>query len=76
MRAFAGTEESLVVSYVLGHELFRETVGYSVCYGATISHSLPSTMSPNICMLDVVILTDLVDAFTDKSAAVTSKALV
>jgi hypothetical protein len=76
MRAFSGTEESLVVSYVPGHEPFRETVGYSVYCGAAISHSLPSTMSPDMRMLDVVMLTDLVDAFTDKSAAVTSKALV
>ena len=33
-------------------------------------------MSPDMSVLDVMMLTDLVDAFTDKSAAVTAKALV
>ena len=76
MRAFSSTKESLVVSYVLGHKLFREFVSYSVYYGATISYFLSSTISPNIRMFDVVILTDLVNAFINKSAAVISKALV
>jgi hypothetical protein len=76
MRAFSGTEESLVVSYIPGHTLFGDFVGYSVYYGAAISHPLPFTISPNIRMFDVVMLTDLVDAFTNKSAAVTSKALI
>lgn len=76
MRPFSSTEESLVVSYVPGHWLFGEIVGYSVYCGAAVSHSLPSTMSPDMSVLDVMMLTDLVDAFTDKSAAVTAKALV
>jgi hypothetical protein len=76
MRPFSSTEEPLVVSYVPGHWLFGEIFGYSVYCGAAVSHSLPSTMSPDMSMLDVMMLTDLIDAFTDISAAVTAKALV
>jgi hypothetical protein len=76
MRPFSSTEESLVVSYVPGHWLFGEIVGYSVYCSAAVSHSLPSTITLDMSMLDVMMLMDLVDAFTDKSTAVTAKALV
>jgi hypothetical protein len=76
MRTPPSIKELLVVSCVLGYRLFGETVRYSVYRGAAVSYSLPSTMLSDMSILDIIMLTDLVYALTDKSAAVIAKTSV
>jgi hypothetical protein len=66
MRSLTYIEESLIVSYALGHRLFREILSYTGYYNAAISYSCPATVFPDKSVLDVMLLTGLVHTFTDK----------
>jgi hypothetical protein len=66
MRSVTNIEESLIVSYALGHRLFRDILSYTRYYNATISYSCPATVFPDRSVLDVLSLTGLVHTSTDK----------
>ena len=74
MRYPSGIEEPLVMSY-WSEEWLHKDYWLSLVLQRRGS-SLSSTMFPDMNLLNVMMLTDLVDAFRDKFVGVIAKALV